>query len=83
MLKKLSTLVAAGAFVALLVPAAQALTPAPLSTSPEVVLVADGCGPGFHRGGAVVRCRRNTVFVVGAPCRRVWVAGRGWRRICR
>jgi hypothetical protein len=83
MLNRLSTLVAAGAFVALLVPAAQALTPAPLSTSPDVIQVAGGCGLGFHRG-PYGGCRRNGV--VGGPvevCRRVWVAGFGWRRVCR
>lgn len=87
MLKKLSTLVAAGAFVALLAPAAQALPLAPLSTSPDTILVAGGCGPGFHRG-AYGRCRPNVGggVVVGAPvvvCRRVWVGGYGWRRVCR
>jgi hypothetical protein len=81
MLKRLSTLVAAGAFVALLAPAAQALPLAPLSTSPDTILVAQGCGPGFHRG-PYGRCRPN----LGGPvvvCRRVWVAGFGWRRVCR
>lgn len=93
MLKKLSTLVAAGAFVALLAPAAQALPLAPLSTSPDTILVAGGCGPGFHRG-PYGGCRRNAYVggpvVVGAPvvvgvpvCRRVWVGGYGWRRVCR
>jgi hypothetical protein len=81
MLKTLSTMVAAGAFVALLVPAAQALTPAPLSTSPDVIQVAGGCGPGFHRGPRG-RCRPNLGGRVEV-CRRVWVAGRGWRRLCR
>ena len=81
MLKSLSTLVAAGAFVALLVPAAQAFSPAPLSTSPDVIQVAGGCGPGFHRG-PFGRCRPNLGGRVEV-CRRVWVAGRGWRRVCR
>lgn len=81
MLRTLSTLVAAGALVALLVPAAQAFTPAPLSTSTDVIQVAGGCGIGFHRG-PYGGCRPN----VGGPvvvCRRVWVAGFGWRRVCR
>jgi len=87
MLKRLSTLVAAGAFVALLAPAAQALPLAPLGTSTDVIQVAGGCGPGFHRG-PYGGCRRNlgVARVVGGPvvvCRRVWVAGRGWRRVCR
>jgi len=87
MLKTLSTLVAAGAFVALLVPAAQAFTPAPLSTSTDVIQVAGGCGPGFHRG-PYGGCRRNlgVARVVGGPvvvCRTVWVAGYGRRRVCR
>ena len=91
MLKRLSTLVAAGAFVALLVPAAQALTPAPLPTTTDVITVAGGCGPGWHRG-PYGRCRPNAgVAVVGAPvvvgrpvvvCRTVW---NGYRRVrvCR
>ena len=81
MLKTLSTLVAAGAFVALLAPAAQAFTPAPLSTSPDVIQVAGGCGPGFHRGPQG-GCRPNR----GGPivvCKRRFVPGVGWRRICR
>jgi hypothetical protein len=78
MLKRLSTLIAAGAFVALLAPGAQAFTPAPLATSPDVLLVAGGCGPGFHRG-PYGGCRPN----IGPVCRRVWVPGRGWRRVCR
>jgi hypothetical protein len=88
MLKRLSTLVAAGAFVALLAPAAQALPLAPLGTTTDVIQVAGGCGPGFHRG-PYGGCRRNFVggpVVVGRPvvvCRRVWVGGYGWRRVCR
>jgi hypothetical protein len=81
MLKRLSTLVAAGAFVALLAPAAQALPLAPLGTTSDVIQVAGGCGPGFHRG-PMGGCRRNVAGPV-VVCRRVWVAGRGWRRICR
>jgi len=77
MLKRLSTLIAAGAFVALLAPGAQAFTPAPLSSSTDVIQVAQGCGPGFHR--VFGRCRPN----IGPVCRRVWVPGRGWRRVCR
>jgi hypothetical protein len=90
MLKRLSTLVAAGAFVTLLVPAAQALTPAPLPTTTDVITVAQGCGPGWHRG-PYGRCRRNAGVVVGGPvvvgrpvvvCRTVW---NGYRRVrvCR
>jgi hypothetical protein len=89
MLKRLSTLVAAGAFVALLAPAAQAFTPAPLTASPDTILVAQGCGPGFHRD-LYGRCRPNGGVVVGGPvvggpvvaCRRVWIQGYGWRRRC-
>jgi hypothetical protein len=81
MLKTLLTLVAAGAFAALLVPAAQAFTPAPLSISPDVIQVAGGCGRGFHRGPQG-GCRPNH----GRPvvvCKRVFVAGAAWRRVCR
>jgi hypothetical protein len=89
MLKRLSTLVAAGAFVTLLAPAAQALTPAPLPTTTDVITVAQGCGPGWHRGPRG-RCRPNAGVVVGGPvvvrpavvCRTVW---NGYRRVrvCR
>ena len=94
MLKRLSTLAAAGAFMALLVPAAQALTPAPLPMETDVITVAGGCGPGWHRG-PYGGCRRNArvyaaPVVVGAPvvvrpavvCRTVW---NGYRRVrvCR
>ena len=90
MLKKLSTLVAAGAFVALLAPAANAITPAPLGTSTDVIQVAGGCGPGWHRG-PYGGCRRNAVvYGYGAPvvvrpavvCRTYW---NGYRRVrvCR
>ena len=88
MLKKLSALVAAGAFVTLIGPAAQALTPAPLPATTDVITVAGGCGPGWHRG-PYGHCRRNAVVgppvVVGRPvavCRTVW---NGYRRVrvCR
>ena len=80
MLKKLSTLVAAGAFAALLVPAAQAMTPAPLAPSSDVIAVAQGCGPGFHRGPRG-RCRPDVGRSVEV-CHRVRTAY-GWRRVCR
>ncbi len=79
MLTKLSTLVAAGAFVALLAPAANALPLAPLSSDAGVILVAQGCGPGFHRGPAG-RCRPN--LVGRSHCR--WIrTAYGPRRVCR
>jgi hypothetical protein len=73
MLKRLSMLVAAGAFVAVLAPAAQAVTPGPLSQSTDIIQVRQGCGPGFHRGPRG-HCRPNR----GPVCR--WVAG---VRVCR
>ena len=90
MLKKLSTLVAAGAFAVLIAPAAQALTPAPLSTTTDVIHVAGGCGPGWHRG-PYGGCRRNAAVYYGGPamvvrpavvCRTYW---NGYRRVrvCR
>jgi hypothetical protein len=75
MLKRLSMLVAAGALVAVLAPAAQALTPAPLSQSTDIIQVRQGCGPGFHRGPRG-HCVRNHERV--RVCR--WVAG---ARVCR
>jgi len=80
MLKKLSLLAAAGAFTTFLVPAANALTPAPLSTPTDVIQVAQGCGPGWHRGRGG-RCRPN-VYRGGPRCR--WVRTvYGPRRVCR
>jgi hypothetical protein len=95
MLKRLSTLVAAGAFVMLLVPAANAITPAPLPGVSDVIHVADGCGRGWIRN-RYGRCVRAGVVVrgpvvIGAPvvvarpvavCRSVRTAY-GWRRVCR
>jgi hypothetical protein len=71
MLKRLSTLVAAGAFAMLLVPAANALTPAPLPGVSDVIHVAEGCGRGWVRN-RYGRCVRAGVVVrapvvVGAP----------------
>jgi hypothetical protein len=85
MLKRLSTLVAAGAFVTLLVPAAQALTPAPLPGVTDVIHVAQGCGRGWvrNRWGRCVRV--GGPVVIGRPvaaCRSVRTAY-GWRRVCR
>ncbi len=90
MTKTLSTLIAAGALAVMLAPSAQAFTPAPLGVTADIELVAGGCGVGFHRG-PYGGCRRNNTYgayvagpVVVAPvCRRVWVGGYGWRRVCR
>jgi hypothetical protein len=80
MLKRLSTLVAAGAFVTLLVPAANAITPAPLPGVTDVIQVAQGCGRGWvrNRWGRCVRAYGRPVAV----CRTVW---NGYRRVrvCR
>jgi hypothetical protein len=81
MFKRLSTLVAAGAFVALLAPAAQAFTAAPLTASPDTILVAGGCGPGYHRGPRG-GCRPNMGGGPVVVCKRVFVPGAGWRRRC-
>jgi hypothetical protein len=77
MLKRISLLTAAGAFVALLATPVLAVTPAPLSAPSDVINVADRCGPGFHRGPGGI-CRPNRPVV----CR--WVMTRyGRRRVCR
>jgi hypothetical protein len=76
MLKKLSMLAAAAAFAAMLAPAAQALTAAPLTAGTDVIQVAGGCGPGFHRG-AYGRCYPNRAV----RCRSVRTQY-GWRRVC-
>jgi len=79
MLKKLCMTIAAGAFVAALMPAAQAMPAAPLAgvTGAEVIQVAGGCGRGWHRN-RYGRCVPNRVY-----CKRVWIQGRGWRTVCR
>jgi hypothetical protein len=86
MLNKLSTLLAAGAFVALLVPAAHALTPAPLGSialdnaDTDIIQVAQGCGRGYHRNFRG-RCVPN-VRAHRTVCRTVWRAG-ARRTVCR
>jgi hypothetical protein len=62
--------------------AANAMPVAPASSGSDVIHVAQGCGPGFHRG-PYGRCRANRVVVVRPPvvrkCR-YWGPG---RRVCR
>jgi len=77
MLKRLSTMLAAGALVAVLAPAAHAFAPAPLGPTTDIIQVREGCGPGFHRN-RFGRCRPNANVQV---CRRVRT-DHGWRRIC-
>lgn len=74
---RIATLLAAGAFAAVLSTGAQAMTPAPLTTQTDIIQVREGCGPGWHRGPRG-GCRRNGVVV----CRSVRTA-HGWRRVCR
>lgn len=60
--------------------AANAMPLAPAtSTNPDVIQVAGGCGPGFHRG-PYGGCRRNAGAVVVAPARGVVVVRPGARR---
>ena len=95
MLKRLSMLAAAGAFVTMLVPAANALTPAPLPGVSDVIHVAERLrprlGPQPLRPLRARRLRRRRTVVVGAPvvvarpvvvCRSVRTAY-GWRKVCR
>jgi hypothetical protein len=85
MLKKLSMLAAAGAFVTLLVPAANAITPAPLPGVSDVIEVAQGCGRGWVRNRWGRCVRMGGPVVIGRPvtvCRSVRTAY-GWRRVCR
>jgi hypothetical protein len=88
MLRKLSTLLAAGAFLAVLAPAAQALTPAPLgaialdNATADIIQVAQGCGRGWHRNWRG-RCVPNVRRHVGPRrvCRTVW-RGNVRRTVC-
>jgi hypothetical protein len=76
-MKKLSMLAAAGAFALMLAPGAQAMSPAPIGSNTDIIQVAQGCGPGFHRGPHG-RCIRNRAQV----CH--WrVTPRGRVRVCR
>ena len=87
MLKKISMIAAAGAFMAL-ASSAQAFTPAPLNLPADELAgiehVAQGCGPGWARG-PYGRCRPMARGYVGRPvtvCRSVRTPY-GWGRVCR
>jgi len=90
MLKKISMIAAAGAFM-MIASSAQAFTPAPLNLPTDELAgiehVAGGCGPGWYRG-AYGRCRPMAArgpVVIGRPvavCRSVRTPY-GWRRVCR
>jgi hypothetical protein len=85
MLKKISMIAAAGAFLAL-ASTAQAITPAPIGTPSDVIEVAGGCGQGWFRN-AYGRCipmaarygRYVRPVVVCRTVRTVY----GWRKVCR
>jgi len=61
---------------------AQAMPLAPLAPAQnaDVIEVAGGCGPGWHRG-PYGGCRRNYAKPAAAPCPRGWYPGRYGR--CR
>ena len=88
MLKKISMIAAAGAFM-MIASSAQAFTPAPLNLPVDdlagIEQVAGGCGPGWYRG-AYGRCRpMGARGFVGRPvvvCRSVRTPY-GWRKVCR
>jgi hypothetical protein len=80
MLKKLSLVIASGAFLAL-ASGAQAMSPASVATGSDVVLAAQGCGPGFHRG-PYGRCVPNGYVRPVVVCRVVGTPY-GPRRVCR
>jgi hypothetical protein len=80
----MKTLFAAALFAATVVGfgSAGAMPLAPTGHSTEVIHVAGGCGPGFHRG-PMGGCRANRAVVVRPPVvRRCRVWGPG-RRVCR
>ena len=60
---------------------ASAMPLAPAGQSSEVIHVAGGCGPGFHRGPRG-GCRANRAVVVRPAVRRCRVWGPG-RAVCR
>jgi hypothetical protein len=84
MLKKISMIAAAGAFMAL-ASSAHAITPAPLGSTTDVITVAGGCGGGWFRN-AYGRCvPMGARGYVGRPvvvCRSVRTPY-GWRKVCR
>lgn len=94
MLKKISMIAAAGAFM-MIASSAQAFTPAPANLPTDELAgiehVAQGCGPGWFRNryGRCVPAARGGVVVVpprvvrpAVVCRSVRTAY-GWRRVCR
>ncbi|MEH2514141.1 hypothetical protein V1291_005495 [Nitrobacteraceae bacterium AZCC 1564] len=78
----MKTLFAAALFAATVAGfgSASAMPLAPAGQSSDVIHVAGGCGPGFHRG-PMGRCIRNAVVVrPGVRRCRYWGPG---RRVCR
>lgn len=62
---------------------ASAMPVAPASTGTDVIHVAGGCGPGFHRGPyGGCRANRGRVIVRAPVVRRCRYWGPG-RRVCR
>jgi hypothetical protein len=89
MLKTISMIAAAGAFMAL-ASSAHAITPAPLGSTTDVIHVAGGCGQGWFRnayGRCIPMAARYGRYggYVGRPvvvCRSVRTPY-GWRKVCR
>jgi hypothetical protein len=84
MLKKISMIAAAGAFL-MIASSAQAFTPAPLNSPAaqmsDVEHVAQGCGQGWARNG-YGRCVPMRAYRPAVVCRQV-MTPYGWRRVCR
>ena len=59
---------------------AMPLTPLGAGANGDVIAVAGGCGPGWHRG-PYGGCRRNYANPAAHPCPRGWYLGRYGR--CR
>jgi len=80
----MKTLFAAAIFAAATVASfgsASAMPLAPAGQSSDVIHVAQGCGPGFHRG-PMGACRPNRAVIVAPAVRRCRYWGPG-RRVCR
>lgn len=79
----MKTLFAAALFAASVVGlgSASAMPLAPAGNSSDIIHVAQGCGPGFHRG-PMGACRPNRAVVVRPAVRRCRYWGPG-RRVCR
>jgi hypothetical protein len=80
MIKSMALVFAVGALLAAAPSRALPIAPATGPTASDVIQVAGGCGPGWHRG-PYGGCRRNWNNPAAHPCPRGYHIGPGGR--CR